>query len=109
MLKKILFLGFIAAGLTAHADPLGSEPELAAYFRTQLLKVDAYREAAPPIVAGDAFPLEDVNIDIAPQVSFGISSVFQLSVAPEIDFVLQPDFLPPAPSPVQPIAPGSGS
>lgn len=94
--KRTAFLytmGFLAAagGPARAAAPIGSVEELATYFRTQVKKVDTYAEKAPPVSSGFPFPLQDINIDLAPMVSFGISSVLQLSIAPEIDFVLVPD------------------
>jgi hypothetical protein len=88
----ILFLSAILwAESPLRAEPIGSVAELARYFRGQILKVDSYAQKAPALDSGAAFPLHDIHIDLAPTVSFGIIGVLQLSVSPEIDFVLVPD------------------
>ena len=81
----------LARSPISRAGPIESIEELASYFRGHLKKVDVYAAKSPPLDSPFALPLQDINIDIAPQVNFGISSVLQLTVAPEIDFVLVPD------------------
>lgn len=71
--------------------PAFENPELTAYFNR---KIGLMRESLAKMETSPADPsmeLKTVNIEIAPAVSFGISSVVSLTVAPELDFVLVPE------------------
>ncbi len=85
----ILVLVFLSA---SGARALGATPAdtLAGYFQGELGRVDELA-AKEPLEQRASYPLQDINIDVSPTVSFGVSEVFQLTVAPEIDFVLVPD------------------
>lgn len=73
----------------ARADDL---PELSNYFDRKLGEIETSctdTAASGDASGSDAMELQD--IDIAPQVTFGLPGVLSLSIAPEIDVVLVPD------------------
>lgn len=89
MKATLLFVIFLLGAVTP-AGNAAPRDELSGYFRSVLEKVDSMA-VDEPMAANPAIPAQDINIDVSPSVSFGVSSVFQLTVSPEIDFVLVPD------------------
>lgn len=87
---KITMFVFFLLGALPKAGTAAPVDELSGYFRSMLEKVDAVA-ADEPVATNPAIPGQDINIDVSPTVSFGVSEIFQLTVAPEIDFVLVPE------------------
>jgi hypothetical protein len=93
--KKLIFtalvLGVTELGVSrsASAEVL---PDLYRYFSQKISELEAAAPDAGPEPAGSAgMILQDINLDLTPSVTFGLSSVLNLSISPEIDFVLAPD------------------
>ena len=76
--------------LTAGAAPL---PKLSQFFRQQFEQLPQALEACSlPDGGADGGPEESRQmttffLDVAPYVGFGISSVFEIQVVPEVEFV----------------------
>lgn len=81
----------MSLSLLLHSQPANAEsnPQLQAYFREKILQIEesAQKETA---TGGPEMEIQDLNIDITPTVNFGISDVLQLTISPEVDFVLTP-------------------
>jgi hypothetical protein len=88
-MKTTLTLFIFLFGAIAESGMAATTDELSRYFRSELERVDAI--AADEPLTNPAIPGQDINIDVSPTVSFGVSGIFQLTVAPEMDFVLVPD------------------
>lgn len=88
-MKTIPLLALLFASAPALAG--GPNSALERYFADALERVDSAAERAPASPAAPAFTLQDINVDVNGTVAFGISDVLQLSVSPEVDFVLVPD------------------
>lgn len=84
-----LLFSLVALGSSAYAE---ESPKLSRFFAQKLNRVQAVlaKEEAAPHATADAFVLQDLNIDLAPEISFGMSGVLNLTIAPEVDFVLTP-------------------
>ena len=66
--------------------------QMAAYFNQKIAQVESVLLAdAAPAESEKKSRLQDINVDFAPQMSFGLSEVAKLTVTPEIDFVFVPD------------------
>lgn len=77
---------FFLSGMSKAAA--ADNAELAAYFGK---KVSQMQNSLASLGTPDDDPtmeLQSMNIDIAPTVNFGLSGFLNLTVAPEIDFVL---------------------
>ena len=85
----LLLLFFTAVGAKAATQP----NELEQYFGSELQKVNALASQEPIFGSGPgkSFPIQDINVDVSPSVSFGVSNFLNLTISPEIDFVLQPE------------------
>lgn len=65
-------------------------PELADYFQK---KLDLAQTSVCNSPQGDPHPdqiLQDINLDLISDMSFGIGGVLNLTISPEIDLVLTP-------------------
>jgi hypothetical protein len=94
MKRSALFTALGAAALlmapaTSHARTI---PQLQRFFDQKLDAVEAAISNSTGAAPGEKpIVLENINVDLIPTVSFGVSGVLDLRVMPEIDFVLQPD------------------
>ena len=94
MKKHILISGLIAiaSGLFATAADAACIPKLADFFGQKINRVEAAMNAAESGPADSQakkpIVLEDINLDLIPTASFGISEVLDLTLTPEIDFVV---------------------
>ncbi len=94
-MKTMIFLtasGLTVLGCFAQAQ---TKPNLSSYFTQKIsamdLAVSTLPAAAP--ATDDQIPemsLEDINVDLMPTFTFGLSSVASISIAPEVDFILTP-------------------
>lgn len=84
----IPLMGFMALFLASLARA-EVHPRMTSYFTQKIKQVSSVmaKETVRP-ASGGAWVLEDINFDLAPAVSFGVSKVLNITVAPEIDFVL---------------------
>jgi hypothetical protein len=77
------------------ANSAGATPNkpLAKYFYTRLSQVESVVQNEEVQTSGGSTSvlLQDINVDLFAQVSFGLSDVFKLTLATELDFVLVPD------------------
>ncbi len=88
-MQKICVLStFILASLGFSQPLLADSASLATFFSSKVKAVELELAKAPAQQEG--FVLEDINIELAPDVSFGINSIVSLQIAPELDFVLTP-------------------
>ncbi len=89
---KIVLQLTLASGLLFSPLARAEEnPRLTAFFSK---KIGQIRKSLAQFKTSNDDPsmeLHSINIDIAPSVSFGLSSVVSLTVSPEIDFVLVPE------------------
>jgi hypothetical protein len=87
----------VIAGITSLTPSLcGAEPvpKLQRYFEEKIQKLEltmAVADGKPTDPKQKPIVMEDINIDVIPTVSIGVSEVLNLQISPEIDFVLQPD------------------
>jgi len=64
-----------------------ANPVMADYFSTRLSSVIGALSTCSSAPAQEGLQLSDVNLDLTPSVSLGVSSVLNLTVSPEVDFV----------------------
>jgi hypothetical protein len=86
---KFAALLFLFPGLS-FAMPDDRALNLAQYFSQELQKVNNLAAAQPAKPPGPNFPLQDINVDVSPTATFGVSGIISLTISPEIDFVLVP-------------------
>lgn len=77
------------AGISAYAEAV---PKLEGYFGQKIHQVQGAllsldRSESPTL---ESFVYQDMNVDLTAEVSFGINGVLNLTISPEIDFVLTP-------------------
>jgi hypothetical protein len=89
MKTKLIWLALAFLPLETQA---AISPELSQYFSE---KIDRVEQSACLLGTGpqslmDNMVLQDINIDLTPSVSVGLNSVLNLTLSPEIDFVLVP-------------------
>ena len=90
MEKKSIWFGFI--GLTVISQSIFAETnsQMSAYFSDRIGQVEKVAAEKIETDVDQGIELQDINIDITPGISFGVSATVQLTISPEIDFVLVP-------------------
>lgn len=93
-MNKIFFAFAVISAPALASSETAPNSKLSAYFSQEIDRVAMAMESEQSSPAGTPstpFVMHDVNIDLVPYATFGIGGVANLTVAPEIDFVVAPD------------------
>ncbi len=89
---KLLILAAMTSLLLETSAFAKFSPDLYRYFDQKIRQVKMSVQSAPKDGSGTPPPLllEDIDIDLAATVSFGVNDVLTFAISPEIDFVIAP-------------------
>jgi len=91
-IKYLVVGGVVISGtMYSGAANAGENPHLTAYFSKKIGQIRSSLAQYKTAADDPSMELHSIDIDIAPSVSFGLSSVLSLTVSPEINFVLVPE------------------
>jgi hypothetical protein len=85
----LLVLSIVVAGLILPMPKARAENQnLTDYFSKKISQIQRALSGLQSSESDPTMEVQDMNIDIAPSATFGVSEVLSLTVSPEINFVL---------------------
>jgi hypothetical protein len=93
MIKKLLQTTLIAIAILPQVSFADIHQKLDAFFQEKISGFEGKLSSLDEGKQTPVFPamtLSDINVQVEATVSFGIASVLDLSISPEVDFIVTP-------------------
>jgi hypothetical protein len=90
---KVFVVLSILTALSPKISSAGLRERLDSFFQEKISSFESKLSTSEQSNQGSVFPamtLSDINVQLGTTVSFGITSVLDLSISPEVDFIVTP-------------------